>query len=150
MKTVSFVNKFAQSCESRLMEFEGKMQKLEATLLILESQVSGKRYYSYNFALFKLLQLSSIPGLENVHLDKNNKTHENRLDTDVLSVTIEDTTVEAETVADNETENVDSNIVMAKDDPRFVKFFKMLQFGVPEPAVKLKMQNEGLDPNILK
>lgn len=40
MNTISFLNQFSQSCESRLMEFEYKMQKLEASLLILESQVS--------------------------------------------------------------------------------------------------------------
>lgn len=40
MNTVSFLNEFAKSCESRLMEFEYKIQKVEASLLILESQVS--------------------------------------------------------------------------------------------------------------
>lgn len=40
--------------------------------------------------------------------------------------------------------------IKAKDDPRYQKFFKMLRVGVLEPAVRLKMQNEGLDPNILE
>lgn len=40
--------------------------------------------------------------------------------------------------------------VKACDDTRYRKYFKMLQFGVPAPAVKLKMANEGLDSNILK
>lgn len=35
-------------------------------------------------------------------------------------------------------------------DPRYQKFFKMLQFGVPPAAVKLKMQTEGIDPSILE
>lgn len=47
-------------------------------------------------------------------------------------------------------EHEESTGVKAKDDPRFKKFFKMVQFGVPEPAVKLKMKNEGLDPLILE
>lgn len=40
--------------------------------------------------------------------------------------------------------------VKASDDTRYRKFFKMLQFGVPAPAVKLKMQTEGVDPSILE
>lgn len=40
MNTVSLLNEFSKTCESRLMEFEYKIQKVEASLLILESQVS--------------------------------------------------------------------------------------------------------------
>lgn len=40
--------------------------------------------------------------------------------------------------------------VKACDDVRYRKYFKMLLFGVPKPAVKLKMANEGCDPNILE
>lgn len=39
MRTVQFLNRFAQTCESRFMNFEYKLQKVEASLLILESQV---------------------------------------------------------------------------------------------------------------
>lgn len=42
------------------------------------------------------------------------------------------------------------NGVKACDDSRYRKYFKMVQFGVPPPAVKLKMQAEGFDPNILE
>lgn len=38
----------------------------------------------------------------------------------------------------------------ASNDPRFLKFFKMIQFGVPLPAVKLKMETEGLDSSVLE
>ncbi|KAH1026573.1 hypothetical protein HUJ05_000215 [Dendroctonus ponderosae] len=38
--TVSYLNTFCQSCESRFMQFEYKVQKIEASLLILESQGS--------------------------------------------------------------------------------------------------------------
>lgn len=49
---------------------------------------------------------------------------------------------------DNEQDCV--NGVKACDDARYRKYFKMLQFGVPPPAVKIKMQNEGFDPNVLE
>lgn len=47
MNTVSFLNTFCKSCESRLMEFEYKLQKVEASLLILESQVSVIDYLAF-------------------------------------------------------------------------------------------------------
>lgn len=42
---------------------------------------------------------------------------------------------------------VDDN---TEPDPNYTKFFKMVQFGVPPQAVKLKMQSEGLNPNFLE
>lgn len=38
----------------------------------------------------------------------------------------------------------------ASEDSRFKKFFKMVQFGVPPQAVKLKMETEQIDPSILE
>jgi WASH complex subunit CCDC53 len=37
----------------------------------------------------------------------------------------------------------------AQNDPSYKKFFKMVQMGIPLPAVKIKAQAEGLDPNVL-
>lgn len=48
------------------------------------------------------------------------------------------------------TSEVKESGVKASDDVRYKRFFKMLQFGVPAPAVKQKMQVDGLDPNILE
>ncbi|PIO68221.1 hypothetical protein TELCIR_09993, partial [Teladorsagia circumcincta] len=42
-----------------------------------------------------------------------------------------------------------SNVLLVKDDPAFAKYFRMLKLGVVEPAVKLKMHSEGVDPSIL-
>lgn len=38
----------------------------------------------------------------------------------------------------------------ASEDVRYKKYFKMLQFGVPAPAVKLKMDADGLDSRLLE
>lgn len=47
-------------------------------------------------------------------------------------------------------EHEQSRGVKACDDTRYRKYFKMLQFGVPAPAVKLKIANEGFDPTVLE
>eukprot|EP01120_Amphizonella_sp_Union-15-10_P008885 TRINITY_DN3286_c0_g1_i1.p1 TRINITY_DN3286_c0_g1~~TRINITY_DN3286_c0_g1_i1.p1 ORF type:complete len:240 (+),score=51.84 TRINITY_DN3286_c0_g1_i1:73-792(+) len=41
------------------------------------------------------------------------------------------------------------NVLTVSKDPRYEKFFKMKGFGVPEPSIKMKMQQEGYDPSIL-
>lgn len=43
----------------------------------------------------------------------------------------------------------DQTGVKAKDDYRYKKYFKMVHFGVQPTAVKLKMQSEGIDPDLL-
>ncbi|EZA51112.1 hypothetical protein DMN91_003301 [Ooceraea biroi] len=127
--TVTFLNKFALSCEERLFEFENKLQKLEASLEILESR------------------LSSIPGLEQEsHKESDNVNDENNAS-------------EVEQVEARKVDEPDSNEVEPKDeengtqsvakDPRYEKYFKMMHFGVPKQAVKLKMEQEGLDSSIL-
>ncbi|RZC38825.1 WASH complex subunit CCDC53 -like, partial [Asbolus verrucosus] len=118
MNTVSFLNNFAQSCESRLMEFEYKLQDVEASLLILESQ------------------LSSIS-----HLDSDENVTKPETSTQ-QSEPVKPTDLDLPEVKDQETEKT-------VNDPNLQRFFKMLQFGVPVDAVKLKMQLEGIDPSIL-
>ncbi|KAH8409474.1 hypothetical protein KR222_006342 [Zaprionus bogoriensis] len=40
--------------------------------------------------------------------------------------------------------------VRVAEDARYRKFFKMLQVGVPAPAVRQKMKSEGLQPQLLE
>lgn len=42
-----------------------------------------------------------------------------------------------------------SSTPSVKHDPALARFFRMLQVGVPEQAVKLRMSQEGLDPSLL-
>lgn len=50
----------------------------------------------------------------------------------------------------NVSDNQESKDLIATQDPRFAKFFKMVQVGVPIQAVKNKMEAENLDPSILE
>lgn len=51
-----------------------------------------------------------------------------------------------------QTAPVETTIVGVKtcEDIRYKKYFKMIQFGVPASAVKLKMDAEGIDPTLLE
>ena len=51
---------------------------------------------------------------------------------------------------DAEAAEATAPVVMAKDHPRFIRYFKMLNYGVPLPVVAGKLQmEEGIDPVIL-
>ncbi|XP_012523623.1 WASH complex subunit 3 [Monomorium pharaonis] len=126
--TVMFLNKFALSCEEKLFNFENKLQKLEASLEILESR------------------LSSIPGLEQEHHKESNNVNEyNTNKLEEVEVCEMDEPDDSEIKPKDEEKEVQS----AAKDPRYEKYFKMLHFGVPKQAVKLKMEQEGLDSSIL-
>ncbi|KOC69055.1 WASH complex subunit CCDC53 [Habropoda laboriosa] len=125
--TVTFLNKFALSCEERLFEFENKLQRIEASLEILESW------------------LSSVPGLEQ---DQNTKgaieSNDNKQEEKNASKIDEPDNIKQGEPKNTETEEQPMNA-----DPRYEKYFKMVHVGVPKEAVKLKMKQEGLDSSIL-
>lgn len=131
--TVGFLNKFFLACESRLQKIDSKMQKLEAQLCIIEAK------------------LNSIPGLENVSAqtatvgvdepDKTTPTATSK-EQDVKNPTQPDVSAEENSTVEQESPAVNQN-------PELLRFYKMIQFGVPVEAVKLKMKQEGFDPSLL-
>lgn len=84
--------------------------------------------------------MSSIAGLEN-------KTTQQQANLDLPEVVV---------AVDEKQESVAAVVEETKEGPRacederFIRFFKMVQFGVPLPAVKQKMATEGLDPSVLE
>lgn len=126
--TVTFLNKFALSCEERLLEFEYKLQRIEASLEILESW------------------LSSVPSLEQ---DQNKKgaienTNNKQEEKSTPKVDETDNVKQAEPKVTGQTEEQ-----LVNRDPRYEEYLKMIHFGEPKEAVKLKMEQEGLDSSIL-
>ncbi|XP_015607154.1 WASH complex subunit 3 [Cephus cinctus] len=126
--TVTFLNKFALSCEERLFNFENKLQRVEASLQLLESR------------------LSSIPGLKETPDHQEDVRVQNE---EVKNVEISEQTVDEPDTNEIKVEEPESDKQPIKEDPVYGKYFKMLHVGVPRPAVNLKMQQEGLDPSLL-
>ncbi|XP_034950667.1 WASH complex subunit 3 [Chelonus insularis] len=138
--TVSFLNKFALNCEERLYEFENKLQKLEAAIIILESR------------------LASVPGLDNKSPDTKDCNLEEQETVNTESNEKVDTMKTPEVI--NNVDEIDkndeeknptqaSNVEPISSHPLYRKYFKMVNVGVPKPAVKIKMAQEGLDPSLL-
>ena len=45
---------------------------------------------------------------------------------------------------------ISAGSVLCKDDPMLAVYYKMVRVGVPPMAVAIKMQQRGLDPELLK
>lgn len=143
--TVRFLNRFSTVCEEKLASISLRVQQIETTLCILEAK------------------LSSIPGLEDVTVDEVNPQQNNQ--TNGLSVrqrqaenAPEETMPHTESVQSQpepptiqraEETTPDMNVITVSKDPRYARYLKMVQVGVPVMAIKNKMVLEGLDPNLL-
>ncbi|XP_058462482.1 WASH complex subunit 3 [Malaya genurostris] len=119
LNTVSFLNKFASDCEDKFIDYEHKIQSLEASLLIVEAKIA------------------SIDALNSGVNVTNNET-ESTLKAEIT----EDIPV------DPLQESISEEVETVRD-ARYDKYFKMIQVGVPVMAVKNKIRSEGLDPNYI-
>lgn len=143
--TVRFLNRFSTVCEEKLASISLRVQQIETTLCILEAK------------------LSSIPGLEDVTIDQVNVQQNSQ--TNGLSVSQRETEnapeesmphpenvqsqSEPPTIQGAEETTPDVNVITVSKDPRYARYLKMVQVGVPVMAIKNKMVLEGLDPNLL-
>lgn len=121
------------------------------------------------FCFLFAYKLSTIPGIEQTlpnQVDDSVSSAERSSALAAISIGNNNTTVASEN-ANIPTDAVDQatpndsnngnetgapviNGVRVCDDTRFKKYFSMKQFGVPAPAVKLKMEADGLDSTLLE
>ncbi|XP_021198012.3 WASH complex subunit 3 [Helicoverpa armigera] len=135
LTNVQFLNNFMKRCEQKLMDFDRKLEKVNAAMVLLEAR------------------LSSIPELNTTAPVTTEKPAETTEATpsketpapssEVTHTTAPDPTPEAPTQAEDTVEG------KPQSHPEYDRFVKMVQVGVPLQAVKLKLSLEGLDPNVL-
>ncbi|CAB1345947.1 unnamed protein product [Coregonus sp. 'balchen'] len=120
--TVRFLNRFSTVCEEKLASISLRIQQIETTLSILEAK------------------LSSIPGLEDVRVEGVGQRPATEANGPASPNIPEPGSAQAAG---------ECWMTVAKD-PRYARYLKMVQVGVPVMAIKNKMVQEGLDPNLLE
>jgi len=124
VQMTNFLSNFSQTCDIKLLTLANKLQNLETSLVLLENK------------------LESIPQLTVVQSE-----------TQTIPQTVKETQKEelndSTTLkkVEKQTEEIKEEKVLV--DPRIKVFEKMLNVGVPEQAVRLKMQSQGLDDHLL-
>ncbi|XP_026065540.1 WASH complex subunit 3 [Carassius auratus] len=137
--TVRFLNRFSTVCEEKLATVSLRIQQIETTLSILEAK------------------LASIPGLEEVTVEgvrRSTETNGPAAGGSDASGPPSGPPVEASQQAqvahpEQKTEAPAENVITVAKDPRYARYLKMVQVGVPVMAIKNKMVMEGLDPGLL-
>ncbi|TMW47804.1 hypothetical protein DOY81_007142, partial [Sarcophaga bullata] len=125
INSCGFLNDFALQCETKFIELERKLQKVEAALTILEAKLAS----------IPDLEQKDVKEQESTKQNSNNVNNESKVEIDIV---------------EHETEEENVKGIKISEHDAYKKFFKMLQVGVPAQAIKLKMQVEGLDPSMLE
>ncbi|KAG7158256.1 WASH complex subunit 3-like [Homarus americanus] len=153
LHTVAFLNQFSAVCEERLLILDTKLRRADHTLAILEAK------------------LNSVPGLEGVvaptpddtpvattSTTTNSETTPTPSTTNPEappSSTVESSAgnsavdVEGRDEVDAEASAPAPSATPVSQDSRYAQYFRMLKMGVPDPAVRLKMSSEGVNPSLL-
>nr|XP_020660069.1 WASH complex subunit 3 isoform X1 [Pogona vitticeps] len=136
--TVQFLNRFSTVCEEKLSALSLRIQQIETTLNILDAK------------------LSSIPGLEDVKSEVSSTGITNgpvpQASIDPQSTTVSPHLKQGSVpeVAQQRTEEAAKNVTTVAKDPRYARYLKMVQVGVPVMAIRNKMISEGLNPDLLE
>ncbi|XP_067392265.1 WASH complex subunit 3 isoform X2 [Emydura macquarii macquarii] len=138
--TVQFLNRFSTVCEEKLSALSLRIQQIETTLNILDAK------------------LSSIPGLEDVKFEVSNANMNSVTNGPVPQATTDQHSLSVSPQSENsihetgqqKTEVAAENAMTVAKDPRYARYLKMVQVGVPVMAIRNKMISEGLDPDLLE
>nr|XP_056701893.1 WASH complex subunit 3 isoform X1 [Euleptes europaea] len=139
--TVQFLNRFSTVCEEKLLALSLRIQQIETLLNILDAK------------------LSSIPGLEDVKCEVANTSVNSVMNGPIpqASTDPQSTNVspQSEQGSVHETgqlksEGTAENVTTVAKDPRYARYLKMVQVGVPVMAIRNKMVSEGLNPDLLE
>ncbi|XP_012505709.1 PREDICTED: WASH complex subunit CCDC53 isoform X2 [Propithecus coquereli] len=130
--TVQFLNRFSTVCEEKLANLSLRIQQIETTLNILDAK------------------LSSIPGLDDVTFEVSPLSVTNVTNGPHSEVTSEQSQNSTQDSGPHESEVSAENILTVAKDPRYARYLKMVQVGVPVMAIRNKMISEGLDPDLLE
>ncbi|XP_058424537.1 WASH complex subunit 3 isoform X2 [Diceros bicornis minor] len=130
--TVQFLNRFSTVCEEKLADLSLRIQQIETTLNILDAK------------------LSSIPGLDDVTFEVSPISVTSVKNESHSETTSEQSQNSLQDSGPQESEVTAENILTVAKDPRYARYLKMVQVGVPVMAIRNKMISEGLDPDLLE
>ncbi|XP_020041527.1 WASH complex subunit 3 isoform X2 [Castor canadensis] len=130
--TVQFLNRFSTVCEEKLADLSLRIQQIETTLNILDAK------------------LSSIPGLDDVTFEVSPLHVTSVTNGSHSEITSEKSQNSTQDSGQQESEVSSENILTVAKDPRYARYLKMVQVGVPVMAIRNKMISEGLDPDLLE
>ncbi|XP_043239291.1 WASH complex subunit 3-like [Amphibalanus amphitrite] len=162
-QTVTFLNKFSSQCEEKLFTVDTRLEKLETMLSILEAKLSSVPGLTPSKG-------PAGPATTNGEASQSTKPSDNSntsppAQSGSQSASTELTNGQSASSQPNGDPKVQpqpdvdqpaaadqpgTTQVRLRDTEPYRRYFRMLEVGVPEPAVRMKMQQEGVDPGVLQ
>jgi len=142
--TVTFLNKFSSDCEEKLFEVDTILEKLETMLSILEAKLSsvpGLATAPKTEAIPSTTGPASSPSSDPSAAPKTNSSQ---------PAAAPAKTIQSEPATSAASQSESAAMVCLRQTEPYRRYFRMLEVGVPEPAVRLKLQQDGLDPDLLQ
>jgi len=132
VSTTDFVNKFSVLCERKLNKISQSIQRLEIILNILEAK------------------LDSIPWMAGAGLAPAAPAANGA----PAAPPIDGAAAPPAPPIEGESKGAPpppsaTPTVKLQDDERYVKFFKMMKMGVPKDQLRVRLAQEGLDPDVV-
>jgi len=142
INTTDFANKFAVLCERRLNKISQSIQRLEIVLAILEAKLNSIEWLAG--AGGAAPQPTPVAQPAAPAAGANGAAPPGA----AQPSGVEGTPASTSDVKQGAPEPKPAGPPL-QDDPRYRTYFKMLKLGVPKQQLRLKMQSEGVDPNII-
>ncbi|BBN01599.1 WASH complex subunit CCDC53 [Marchantia polymorpha subsp. ruderalis] len=146
--TVRLLNNFSVICEDKLADVHRRILRADATLYLLEAKlrsVDGLEGAGEQMPLDTLPDLVlPAPAVESSFEPEGSSSSGME---QPLSPTRSERSRANSTTSQSTSDQ--TQLMKVKDNPLYAKFFRMLQVGVPLPAVKIQMNIEGFDPSLL-
>ena len=132
--------------DSRLQQIHSKIVICKTNLVILEKKLASVPGLEASVPPPMPVNLPSNPVSDTVEVrdqeEESTSSNDNVPSSSVAALSDNNTT--------SETPEEGGQEMSSDANPDLVKYYRMLKVGVPLPAVKIKMQSEGFDPNLLK
>ncbi|KAL2641400.1 hypothetical protein R1flu_008987 [Riccia fluitans] len=147
--TVRLLNNFSVLCEDKLADVHRRILRADATLFLLEAKlrsVDGLEGTGEQIALDTLPDLVLPPPAAPETSFEPEGSTSSGVEPPVSPTKSEQS--RANSMASFSATD-QSQHLKVRDDPQYAKFFRMLQVGVPLPAVKIQMNIEGFDSSAL-
>ncbi|XP_072528594.1 WASH complex subunit 3 isoform X1 [Salminus brasiliensis] len=161
--TVRFLNRFSTVCEEKLATISLRIQQIETTLSILEAKLSsipGLEDVTVDGVSQRASTETNGPAVGSSGTAASNvpssppegrspcRACQKQTKKDKL-YGVSAPTQGQEGPQEPKKEAVEDNVITVAKDPRYARYLKMVQVGVPVMAIKNKMLLEGLDPSLL-
>ena len=144
VNTAAFLNKFVTTCESKLHKIHTDIQRMETTMQLLESKLASIDWLRQA----EQGQAPKIPKLDETWEQTEFKDDSKQENNDNNNPTPGgDGGGGGDDEAPPEPEQPAEDPLLSDEDMK--QWFKMLKFGVPEPAVRGKMARGGVTDDII-